>query len=144
MIYGKADEVIEELSELRLNRHHMGLETSVKGSYFVFDCINLLHFNRHKINLKRVGSYIDSPDWIKNKKATINPIYDDKSFQCAAIVALNHEEIGINLQRVPTITFFVNKYYWKGTNYRSGKDDSKKNSRKIIYKLLLMCYMFKK
>ena len=25
-------------------------------------------------NLKRVGSYIDSPDWIKSQKVAINPI----------------------------------------------------------------------
>ena len=27
----------------------------------------------HKVNFKRGGSYNDSPDWIKKKKATINP-----------------------------------------------------------------------
>ena len=43
---------------------------------------------------KRGGSYNDSPDWIKKKKATINPKNeDDKCFQYAATVALNHEEI---------------------------------------------------
>ena len=40
-------------------------------------------------------SYIDSPDCIKNKKATINPINkkDNKCFQYAVKIALNHEEI---------------------------------------------------
>ena len=48
-------------------------------------------------NLNCGGSYIDSPDWIKNKKATINFInYNDKSFQLARTVALNHKEIGKN------------------------------------------------
>ena len=38
----------------------------------------------------------DSPDWMKNKKATINPINkkDNKCFQYRLTVALNHEEIG--------------------------------------------------
>ena len=42
------------------------------------------------------GSYIDSPDWIKNKNATINPINkkDDKCFQYTVTVALNHKEKG--------------------------------------------------
>ena len=54
-------------------------------------------FKCHKINPNRGGSYIDSHDWIKNKKATINPISsDDKCFQYAATVALNREEIGKN------------------------------------------------
>ena len=40
------------------------------------------------------GSYIDSPDLIKKKKATINPKNeDDKCFQNATTVALNHKEI---------------------------------------------------
>ena len=38
-------------------------------------------------------SYIDSYDWIKSKKATINPINKkDKCFQYAVTAALSHEE----------------------------------------------------
>ena len=46
----------------------------MRGSEFVFNYVQLLYYKRHKINLNRGGSYIDSPDWIKIKKATINPI----------------------------------------------------------------------
>ena len=48
------------------------------------------------IIFKRGGSYRDYLDWIKNKKAIINPINknDNKCFQYAVTVALNHEEIG--------------------------------------------------
>ena len=45
----------------------------MKGSGFVFDYVHLLYY-KYKINLNRGGSYVDSPDWIKNKKATINLI----------------------------------------------------------------------
>ena len=46
-------------------------------------------------------SYIDSPDWIKNKNLTINPINkkDNKRFQYAVTVALNYEEIKTNPQK---------------------------------------------
>ena len=44
---------------------------SMKG---IFDYVHLLYYKCHKINPNRSGSYIDSPDWLKNKKATINPI----------------------------------------------------------------------
>ena len=44
----------------------------MRGNEFVFDSIDLLHYNLHKINLNRGGSNIDSPKWLKNKKATIN------------------------------------------------------------------------
>ena len=48
----------------------------MRGSEFVFDSIDLLHYNLQKISLKRDGSYIDSLKWLTNKKATINPMID--------------------------------------------------------------------
>ena len=41
----------------------------MERSEFVFDCVHLLHYKCHKINPNCGGLYIDSPDWIKNKKA---------------------------------------------------------------------------
>ena len=69
-----------------------------------------------------VDHNIDSPNWIKNKKATINPITkkDKKCFQYAVPVPLNHEEIKNNLQKTKP---FTNKYNWEGINFPSGKDD---------------------
>ena len=46
----------------------------MKSSEFVFDYVYSLYYKCHKINLNRCGSYIDSADWIKNKKTAINPI----------------------------------------------------------------------
>ena len=102
MINDKADKVFEELSESPRNRYQNNLEKSMKRSEFVFDYVHLLYYNCHKINLNRGGSYIDSPDWIKNKKATINPINkkDNKCFQYTVTVALNHEEIKKDLQEI--------------------------------------------
>ena len=48
----------------------------------------------------RESDFIDSPDWIKNKKATINSKNeDDKYFQYAATVTLNSEKIKCNPER---------------------------------------------
>ena len=58
------------------------------------DYVHLLYYKCHKINLNCGGSYINSPDWMKNENATINPINKkDKCFQYAVAVALNHEEM---------------------------------------------------
>ena len=46
----------------------------MRCSSFIFDCVHLLYYKCHKKSFKQSGSNIDSPDWIKNKKATINPI----------------------------------------------------------------------
>ena len=49
-----------------------------------------MHYECNKINLNCCGSYIGSLDWIKNKKATMNPKNnDDNYFQYAVTVALN-------------------------------------------------------
>ena len=44
-----------------------------KGSGFIFESVDLLSYSFHKINLKRGKSYIKSPKWVINKRATINP-----------------------------------------------------------------------
>ena len=51
------------------------------------------------------GSYIDPLGWISNKKATVNPINkkDNKCSQYAVTIALNHEEIKKDLQRIKKI-----------------------------------------
>ena len=41
----------------------------MRGSEFVFDNVDLLHYNLNIISLKRGGSNIYSPKWLKNKKS---------------------------------------------------------------------------
>ena len=90
----------------------------------------------HKINLNCGRTYIDSPDWIKNKKVTINPNNkkDNKCFQYNVTVALNHEVIGENPERMTKMKPFINKYKWEGINFPSEKywEKSEKKMRKIM------------
>ena len=64
-------------------------------SNLVFECVELMSYQINKTSLKRGSSYIESPKWLANKKATINP----KNTKCSAcfaysvIVALNHQNI---------------------------------------------------
>ena len=95
----------------------------MKGSDFIFDSVQLIYYKCHKLSFKRGCSYIDSPDWIKNKKATINPKNgDDKCFQYAATVKLNSEEIEPCPERVSNIKLSINKYNRKGISYSSKID----------------------
>ena len=126
MISDEADEVIKELFDSLKTRYQKNLE-SIKGREFVFDYVHLLCYNCHKINPDRDGSYIDSPDWIKNKKATTNPINKkDKCFQYPVKVALNYQEIKRDPQRITKNNPFINKYNWEGINFPSEADDSKR------------------
>ena len=64
-------------------------------------------------------------NWIKNKKAKIDPNNkkDNKCFQYAVTIALNHEEIKKDLQRITKIISFTNKCDWEGINFPSEKDN---------------------
>ena len=44
----------------------------MRGSEFIFDSVDALYYDLNKESLSRGKSYIDSPEWLKNKKATIN------------------------------------------------------------------------
>ena len=65
MPYDNANEVVDELLEPLLSRYQNGLETSIRGSDFTFDSIQLLYYKCYMINFKHGESYIDSPGWIK-------------------------------------------------------------------------------
>ena len=63
------------------------------------------------MNPNRGGPYIDSSDWIK--KATITPINkkDNKCFQYAITVALNHEKIGKHSERITKLKHHINRHH---------------------------------
>ena len=62
VINDEADKIIEKLFLSLLSTYQIGLETSMKGSDFIFDCVHWLHYKCHKIDFKQGGSYIDSPN----------------------------------------------------------------------------------
>ena len=70
---------------------------------FIYCIINIKKKNRN-----RGGSYIDFPDWMKNKTVTIT---------------LHHEEIGKYSERITEINPYINKYNWKERNFSSRNDD---------------------
>ena len=86
-------------------RYQEGLQTKMKGSSFTFKRIDLLEYHLHKISLNRGSSYINSPEWLKNKKVTINPknTEDNNCFQYAIIAALNCQNIKHNPERISSL-----------------------------------------
>ena len=127
MTRSNTNEVIEELFKSFLQRYQERLQEKMRGSEFEFDGINLLYYDFNKISLNRGGSYIDSPEWIKNKKSTINPKNNDyKCLQYAVTVLLNHGKINRDPQRVSKITHFIDQYNWNDIDFPStGKDWTK-------------------
>ena len=80
MINDEEGKVFKELLDLLKNRYKSNVE-SMKWSEFIISYVQLLYYKCHKINPNRGGSCLDSPDWIKIKKATINPI-NQKDKKC--------------------------------------------------------------
>ena len=94
-----------------MQKYQERLEEKVRGSEFVFNNVDLLHYNLHKVSLNRSGSYIDSPECLKSKEATTNlKNNDDKCFHYATVVALNQEKIKKDPQRTSKIQHFIDHY----------------------------------
>ena len=60
IIYDNVNDLFDELFEWLLSRYQIGLETSMRGSNFIFDLIQQMYYKCHKVNFKRHGSYIGS------------------------------------------------------------------------------------
>ena len=139
-LYSDASEIIDELFKSLRSKYQVDFGTSIRRSDFIFDSVQLMYYTCHIINFIRGGSCIDSPDWIKKKKAAINPKNtDDKCFQYSATVALNYEEIESHPERVSNIKPFINKCNSKGIYYPSKIDGWKtfeKNNPTIALNIL--------
>ena len=127
MVGIETNEIIMDLFVSFLQKYQEKLEESMIGSEFVYDSVDLLYYNLNKVSLSRGGSYIDSRKCLKIKKATINPKNeDDKCFQYALTVVLNHEQIKNNPERISKIKHFIDQYYWKEIDFPSTGKDWKK------------------
>ena len=89
----KAWDIIRELFRSFLHNYQEELKI-IKGSDFVFESVELVDYKVHRVRLRRGGSYIKSPEWLANKKATINPKNknDDECLRWSTIPALNYIE----------------------------------------------------
>ena len=136
----ETNEIIKELFKYFLQIYQEGLEESMRGSEFIFDNYDSLYYDLNKISLSRGGSYIDSAEWLKNKKAIINPkTHDGKCFQYPLTLALNYEHIKKYPQRLSKIKPFIDQYNWKEIDFPSHQKDWKKfesNNKTITLNIL--------
>ena len=87
-----------------------------------------MRYKYHEASIKRGSSYIKSPEWIANKKATINP----KNTKCnccfaySIIVALNYQNIKNHPEGMVNIISFMDKHNWEDINFPARIRDWKK------------------
>ena len=95
MMGNKTNNIIKELFKTFLDNYQKEMQI-MDGSYFMDESVELLDYHLHKIILKKGKSYIKSPEWLENKRATINSQNnDDICFQYAITVALNYNQFKI-------------------------------------------------
>ena len=140
----ETNDIIAELFKSFFRRYQENLETKMKGSSYVFESIDLSHYILHKISWNRGGSYIDSPLWIKNKKATINPKNkNNECFKYAITAALNYSEINNHPEKISNLKHFLDNYNWKDIEFPSGLKGFKKfeqNNKRIALNILYVPY----
>ena len=98
-------------------------------------------YSVHKISLKRGKLYTKAPEWVTNKRATINQKNkDNKCFQFSITVVLNRQNIKTHPEIISNIKHFIDQYNWEGIDFPDGVKDWKKfeqnnktNALNILY-----------
>ena len=141
-------DAINELIDSFTKRFQKGLETKMKGSSYIFERVDLLEYNLHKVSLNRGSSYIESPEWIKNEKVTINTknTKSNNCFQYTITAALNYQNIGHHPERISKLEPFINSYNWDNIDFPAGHKDYsafEKNNSDIAINILYVPYKTK-
>ena len=137
----ETNEIINGLLKSFLSNYQNEEKILRNGSNFVFESVDLLSYHIHKTSLKRGKSYIKSPEWILNKRATINPKNkDNKCFQYSITAALNHQNIENHPERISNTKPFIDQHNWEGIDFLAGIKDWKKFERNKT--ILLISYMY--
>ena len=98
----------------------------MRGTEFVFDSVDLLHYKLRKTSLNRRRWYLDFPKFLKNKKVTIYlNNNDDTCFQYALSAELNYKQIKSHPKRISNIKPFIDQYNWKEISFQSYQKDWK-------------------
>ena len=135
------DNIIDKIFDTILQRFQEAQETSHKiGIEFMHESVALLYYENMKIDMERTESYIASPDWLRNKGATINPRNkdDNKCFQYAITLALTYNKIRKKeLKSIPKKIKQVNIYF---SSYQKDWEKFEQNNTSIALNILFVSY----
>ena len=140
-LVNKTDDIIKRLLKSFLNNYQKEEIVLRNGSDFVFESVDLSSYHIHKISLEREKSYVKSPEWAMNKRATINPKdKDNKCFKYSTSVTLNHQNIESHPERTLNIKPIIDHYNWEGKEFPTGIDWKKfeQNNKTIADKILFV------
>ena len=67
------DDILNKLLTSFYRNYQEDMQLCRTSSNFVYESVEELNIHFYKVDLQRGASYIPTSDWLKNKKATINP-----------------------------------------------------------------------
>ena len=88
----KSSDILHDLFSSLLKYYNENLLLCRTDSSYVFYSVNELSIHFHKLDLSGTGTYIPSPKWLLDTKATVNPNNpnDNYCFAYAATIAICH------------------------------------------------------
>ena len=106
---------IDEIFDQLIKKHHELIE-SLNNVDLIPEGIESITYNFTETIIS--NTFIESPEWIKNKKCTINPQNkDNKCFQYSVTIALNNQKVKNHPKRISKIKPFINNFDWNNINF---------------------------
>ena len=138
---GDANDILNKLLDSFFENYEHEQNILHNGSNYVFDYVDISIMKFHTIELKRGSLYIPSPKWISDKEATINlkNVKGNMCFAYAIVVALDHDKITYNPERISKLLPYIDNYIWKDIQFPPTKKDRttfKKNNTDIALNIL--------
>ena len=120
------DDILNKLLISLYEKYNEDKQLCHTSSSFIYESVEELNIHFHKIDLQCGASYIATPDWIKNKKATINSnnTKDTYCFMYAITIALYHKERGSNPERISKrLIEHIPKFNWHDIDFPASYND---------------------
>ena len=97
----------------------------------MFSSVDFSYLQVIKIKLKKVGTYIETPKWLSNKKAIINPynIDDNLCFAWSIIISVHYDEINRDHNRISKLKKCIKNYDWNNIKFPTDKSDWGKSGK---------------
>ena len=119
------NEISEQLLTSLYKKFNDDLQLSRESSSFVYESVEECNIHFNKIDLGRGASFIDTPEWLKHKKATINPQNknDVYCFMYAIGIALYDNELGKNPGRISKKLDIYSSFNWHNIDFPASYED---------------------
>ena len=120
------NDIIKQLLSSLYQKYQEDLSLAHTSSSFTYESVEECNIHFNKIDLRRGASYIDSPEWLKSKKVTINPknTNDVYCFMYATTIALYHDQLGTNPERITQkLSIYTQSFNWHEIDFPASYED---------------------